>query len=351
MTSTDVVVAPQPAQDVPAWCREVVEPPLRAAVATLPRETREVVDHHLTGQDFVVSALALLAAETVGAAGRALKVAVALELAHLHEQLHADLTTRAVSRGRQPSAWVEFGDERATSAAEALLSLAFAHVSKAEVRTLNAALLSVVDGYVREIELTDGATEVAEHLGVAAAKHAALPACACELGALAAGATSTQARHLRSFGEHVGLASKHVDDVLALWGGPMLSGRPLYDDLAHARRTLPVVAALDAGADLTGSPAEQARAIEQAGGRRWCEQQADLLLARALDHLRQVGASGPAAEELAQLARAVTVERCAPVRSAARGLVPGSVFRTGHGSVRPVTQAVPVQPTVGQVPS
>ena len=330
MTSTDVVTAPRHAQDVPAWCRAVVEAPLREAVATLPRQAREVVDHHLAGQDFLVSALALLAAGVVGDADQAVGVAVALECAHLHEQLHADLTSRAVSRCRQPSAWVEFGDDRTTSAAEALLSLAFARLTKAEVVALNAALVSVVDGYVQEIEMAerDGAVEVAEHLGVAAAKHAALTACACELGALAAGATRSQADHLREFGDDVGLARKHVDDVLALWGGPAVSGRPLYDDLAHDRRTLPVVAALDAGAELTGSPAERARAVERAGGRRWCEQQAELLLARALEHLRQVAPHGQAADELSWLARAVTTGRSVAAR------VP----------------AVPVQPTAGSGP-
>ncbi len=327
MTSTDVAAPARSARDVLAWSRAVVEAPLKAAVATLPDGTREVVDHHLAGQEFLVSALALLAAEVVGGADEAVEVAVALEFAHLHEQLHADLMSRAVSRGRQPSAWVEFGDDWATTAAEALLSLAFAPLTKAEVVVLNAALLSIVDGYVQELEMAgrDGAVDVAEHLGVAAAKHAALTACACELGALAAGATSGQAGHLREFGDDVGLARKHVDDVLALWGGPAISGRPLYDDLVHDRRTLPVVAALDAGAVLTGSPAERARAVEQAGGRGWCVEQAELLLARALDHLCLAEPRPQAADELFALAREVTTARLAPPRTPA--------------------PAVPVQPT------
>ncbi|ANZ39399.1 hypothetical protein BBK82_28470 [Lentzea guizhouensis] len=266
MTSTDVVAPPRSTQEVLAWCRSVVEAPLTAAVATLPEETREVVDHHLARHDFLVSALALLAAQALGGADEAVEVAVAVELAQAHDQLHADLMTRAVSRDHQPSAWVEFGDNRVVSAAEALLSLAFARSTKSQAMALNVALLSVVDGYVQEIEMEErtGAVELSEHLGVAAAKHASLPACACELGALAAGATRTQADHLRDFGDDIGLARRHVDDVLAIWGGPALSGRPLYDDLAHDRRTLPVAAALAAGATLTGSPAEQARG---AGGR------------------------------------------------------------------------------------
>lgn len=297
----------------------MVDAPRKAAFATLPDETREVVEYHRS--DFSTAALALLAADAIGDATQAIRVATALELAVQHEQLHADLMTRAVSRGHQPSAWVEFGDDRAVSAADALLSLAFAQLTKSEVMVLNAALLSVVDGYVQEAEMDErDDVAIAEYLGVAAAKHSALTACACELGALAAGATGSQADHLREFGDDVGLARKHVDDVLAIWGGATVTGRPLYDDLVHRRRTLPVVAAMDAGTDVYASaaePHELAELIDQAGGRRWCEQQAELLLARALDHLRQAGPRARAADELDGLAREVTTARCAKARTPA----------------------------------
>ncbi|MFI6095388.1 polyprenyl synthetase family protein [Lentzea sp. NPDC051213] len=323
MTSTDVVAPPRDSQSVLEWSRATVDAPLRAVIADLPDETREVVEYNLRQQDFTAAALALLAAETVGDGGGAVRVAVALELATQHEQLHADLMTRAVSRGHLPAAWVEFGDDRVVSAAEALLSLAFAQLTKSEVMVLNAALLSVVDGYVQEIELDErDDIDIAEHLGVAAAKHAALPACACELGALAAGASRSQADHLREFGDDIGLARKHVDDVLAIWGGPAISGKPLYDDLAHGRRTLPVVAAIDAGADVYAEtdPRAVADLVEQAGGRKWCEQQAELLLARALNHLRQCRPRARAADELFGLAREITTARSAQARTPAPGV-------------------------------
>ncbi|NKE58909.1 hypothetical protein FXN61_19675 [Lentzea sp. PSKA42] len=318
MVSIDVVAAPR---DVLERTRATVEPPLHAALADLPDETHEVIQYSLGQQDFSTAALALLSAETIGDATEAIRVAVALELAHLHEQLHADLLTRAVSRGRQPSALVEFGDDRAVSAADALVSLAFARLTKPEVMILNATLLSVVDGYVQEIEMDErDDVDLTEHLGVAAAKHSALTACACELGALAAGASSSQAGHLREFGDDIGLARKHVDDVLAIWGGAAISGRPLHHDLARRRRTLPVVAAIDAGTDVysfDAEPRELADLVERAGGRKWCEQQAELLLARALNHLRQVKPRARAADELFGLAREVTTARCAWARTPA----------------------------------
>ncbi|PWK87972.1 geranylgeranyl diphosphate synthase type I [Lentzea atacamensis] len=316
MTSIDVVAPPRA---VLAWSRAMIDAPLKAAFAALPDETREVVEYHRS--DFSTAALALLAADAVGDAIPAIRVATAVELAHQHEQLHADLMTRALSRGHQPSAWVEFGDDRAVSAADALISLAFAQLTRPEVMILNAALLSVVDGYVQEAEMDErDDVDIAEYLGVAAAKHSALTACACELGALAAGAVRSQAVHLREFGDDVGLARKHVDDVLAIWGGAPVSGRPLYDDLAHRRRTLPVVAAINAGTDVYATdaePRELALRVERAGGRKWCEQQAELLLARALNHLRQAGPRARAAEDLSGLAREITTARFAPARTPA----------------------------------
>ncbi len=292
MTIVDLAAPPR---DVLERVRAAVEPAVRAALAELPGETREVVEHGLGLRDFSTAALVVLSAEAFGGAADVTGTAAALEFAALHEQLHAGLTT---GTGRRP----EFGNDRVVSAAEALLPLAFARLTRQEVSVLNVALMSVVDGYVQELEMDErDDVDVAGHLGVAAAKHSSLPAAACELGALAAGASRSQAGHLREFGDDIGLARKHVDDVLAL-----------HDDLAHHRHTLPVVAAMAAGVDVYGTEAEPHElAVLVEDGRRWCEQQAALLLARALGHLRQ--ASRGEAEELAGLARAVTTARCFPV--------------------------------------
>jgi len=293
MTIAELVAPPR---DVLERVRAAVEPPLRAALAELPDETREVAEFALRQQDFSTAALVLLSAEAVGGTADVTAVATALELAALHERLHADLMARGTS------APAEFGKDRVVAAADALLRLAFARLAKPWVMILNVALLSVVDGYVQEIGMDErDDVDMAGYLGVAAAKHSALTAAACELGALAAGASRIRAGHLREFGDDIGLARKHVDDVLAL-----------HDDLAHRRRSLPVVAAMVAGVDVHGagvSPREMASLAED--GRKWCEQQAELLLARGLGHLRQ--ATLGKAEELTGFAEAVTTARCAPV--------------------------------------
>ncbi|MFD4674364.1 polyprenyl synthetase family protein [Lentzea sp. NPDC058450] len=290
MTSIDVAAPPQ---DVQARTRAAVAPLVRAALDELPGETREVVEHALASQDFSTAALVQLSAAAFGDDDVAL-IAVALEFADVHEKLHADLMHRTGARE-------VFGADRTVSAADALLSLACARLTKPGVMLLNVALMSVVDGYVQEIGMDeDASADMAQHLGVAAAKHSSLPAAACELGALAAGATASQAAHLRQFGDDLGLARKHVDDI-----------RGIHDDLASGRRTLPVVVAINAGVEVDGPDSHAA--VVAAGGLRWCEQQAELLLARGLNHLRQCTPQAVAAGELAGLARRVTTDRLVAV--------------------------------------
>ncbi|MCG8922662.1 polyprenyl synthetase family protein [Lentzea sp. CC55] len=292
MTSIEAVAPPRTALE---RARATVGPLLAAALAELPGETREVVESGLSRQDFSTAALVLLCAEAVGDAD-VVPVALAMEFAHLHEQLHADLMAHTGAR-------VEFGADRVVSAADALLSLACGRLGSTGVMILNIALMSVVDGYVQEIGMAEeDEADMSRHLGVAVAKHSSLTAAACELGALAAGADARRAGHLRQFGDDLGLARKHVDDVLAV-----------RDD----RRTLPVVAAINAK-------------ITVEGGRRWCEQQAGLLLARALGHLRRCGPRAGAADELAGLARQITTGRCAPA-------VPAQVSREPHSDGRSTT--------------
>jgi len=146
----------------------------------------------------------------------------------------------------------------------------------------------------------------------------ALFGCACALGAVAGGGTQAQVEQLQLFGVRLGLAVQFAEDLLGIWGDPATTGRPSYPDLRRRRRSLPVTAALAAGAgelaelfdgnDRLGD-AELARAattIEQSGARAWCRRQADDLLAQALLAL-DLAIPGPAAvAELVALARRAT---------------------------------------------
>jgi geranylgeranyl diphosphate synthase, type I len=339
---TEVIAAPRVAREVLAWSREEVDPVLRAAVDTLPASTRHLVGYHFGWWDeqgraregnagkALRPALTLLAAEAVGGgAARALPAAAAIELVHNHSLLHDDVMDGDPTRRHRPTAWRVFGVNPAIQAGDALLALAFGALAGSGcpaavrgVRMLNAATQAIVDGQLADLELERrDHVELADCVRMATAKTGALMACACALGAVFGGGDPEQVEHLRAFGEDLGLAFQHVDDLLGIWGDPAVTGKPVRADLHRRKKSLPVVAALRsgtaAGSELAAlylhdGPLSDvdaryaARMVDTAGGRRWSRRQVDTLLARALGHLRAARLRSPAADELSALARLAT---------------------------------------------
>jgi geranylgeranyl diphosphate synthase type I len=336
----------RPASDVLRHSRDVVDPVLRAAVDTIPDSTRHIIGYHLGwwdgggrpvesggGKGFR-PALALLAAEAVGGrATDAAVVAAAVELVHNHSLVHDDLMDGDATRRHRPTAWCVFGANAAIQAGDALLALAFGvlagsgHPAAVEAtRMLNAAALSLVDGQVLDLTFERRAdVSRSECLRMTRAKTGALMACACAAGALFGGGRPEQVEHLRAFGEHLGMAFQHVDDLLGIWGSPETTGKPVHSDLYSRKKSLPVVAALTSGtpagrqvaalyrrADpLSGTDlAGLADLIDEAGGRAWSQALAGDELASARHHLRSANLVTQPAHELDALARLATHRDC-----------------------------------------
>jgi geranylgeranyl diphosphate synthase type I len=337
MTVTDV----RSASDVLRHSRDVVDPVLRAAVDTIPDATRRVVGYHFgwwdgDGRPIDVDggkgfrpALALLAAQAVG--GRA--AAAAVELVHNHSLVHDDVMDGDATRRHRPTVWRVFWANAAIQAGDALLSLAFGvlagsrHPAAVEgALMVNAAALSLVDGQVRDLAFERRAdVSRSECLRMTRAKTGALMACACAVGALFGGGRPEQVEHLRAFGEHLGMAFQHVDDLLGVWGSPDATGKPVYTDLRSRKKSLPVVAALTSGtpaghelAALYHRPdplsdaelAGVAGLIDEAGGRAWSQARAGDELATARHHLRSADPVAQPAHELEALARLATSREC-----------------------------------------
>jgi geranylgeranyl diphosphate synthase type I len=152
-------------------------------------------------------------------------------------------------------------------------------------------------------------------------KTGALLGSACALGALFGDAPQGKVDELREFGRLLGIAFQFVDDLLGIWGDPAVTGKPVHSDLRARKKSLPVVAALTSGTPAEGelaalyhsdqplSEAELVHAahlIEAAGGRTWCQEQADHFFAQALEHLRSADPSPRAGADLVALAELAT---------------------------------------------
>jgi geranylgeranyl diphosphate synthase, type I len=342
MATIEGTTSDRSVQAVLGWSRDLVGPALRAAIDRLPASMRRIAGYHFgwwdehgrptaaDGGKMIRPTLVLLAAEAVGGAfAAAMPAAVAVELAHNFSLLHDDVIDGDATRRHRPTVWTVFGLGAAILAGDALLTLAFdvlaasGHVAAAEgIVMLSAAVQDLNDGQSADLafEQRDD-VDLPEALRMATAKTGALLGCACALGAVFGGRSPEQVSHLRGFGEQLGLAFQHVDDLLGIWGDPSVTGKLVYSDLRNRKKSLPVVAALTSGTqagrelaalyhrDQPLSDADLARAaqlIDLAGGRAWSQAQADDLLAQALRHLHLAGPAPRAAAELSALARLAT---------------------------------------------
>ncbi|MFC4858047.1 family 2 encapsulin nanocompartment cargo protein polyprenyl transferase [Actinophytocola glycyrrhizae] len=338
------MVAPERVNDTEqtlAWSRELVDPALRSAVDTLPASMRRIAGYHLGWWDqhggrtsassgkAVRPTLTLLCAALVGGSPKeAVPAGVAVELVHNFSLLHDDVMDGDLTRRHRPTAWSLFGIGAAILAGDALLTLALdalaasAHPAAGPgMRMLSAAVQELVDGQCADMEFEQrSAVDLAECQHMAQGKTAALMGAACALGATFGGGSQEQVGRLRTFGEHVGLAFQHVDDLLGIWGDERTTGKPVYSDLRNRKKSLPVVYALTSGTPEArelaamyagGEPPTDeelrtaANLVDRAGGRAWSQEQADDLMARALAHLAHLPPT-PSATELTDLAHHLT---------------------------------------------
>ncbi|MGI8305733.1 polyprenyl synthetase family protein [Saccharopolyspora hattusasensis] len=345
MTTTDAQAGTRSAEEVLSDCRLLVEPALRAAVELLPASTRRIAGYHLGWWDCegntcgaassgkaIRSALVLLTAQATRAAADALSAAlpaaVAVELVHNSSLLHDDVIDNDTTRRHRPTAWTVFGVGDAILTGNALQMLACNVLAKGDsqavlpaLRILGDAVQNLLDGQCADLDLerrSDIGLDACK--AMARGKTGALMGCATALGCLMAGGEAEQVEHFRRFGERLGLAFQHTDDLLGIWGAPEVIGKPVYSDLRNRKKSLPVVYALTsdtpAGHELAalfqrGNPETHrdlvlaAALVAEAGGRRWSQVQADAELASALRHLKSAAPQKTAESELIALARLV----------------------------------------------
>ncbi|MFF9096675.1 family 2 encapsulin nanocompartment cargo protein polyprenyl transferase [Streptomyces sp. NPDC014802] len=303
--------------------RALVDPELRAAVASLPESMRRIAAYHFGWERADGSpdaapagkalrpALVLAAADALGgptARDSAVRVAAAVELVHNFTLLHDDVMDRDATRRHRPTVWSVFGDADAILAGDALQALALRLLAQdphpaatAAIARLTSCVVELCAGQHTDTALErrpSGEVELDEVLAMAEAKTGALLGCACAVGALYAGACAEDVEALDAFGREAGLAFQLIDDVIGIWGDPRRTGKPAGADLAARKKSLPVVAALASGtpaaaelAELYAGPSRpgdverMALAVERAGGRDWAQEEAADRMSRAVGAL------------------------------------------------------------------
>ncbi len=287
--------------------------------------------------------LCLLACEACGGEWeQALPAAAAIELLHNFSLLHDDIEDRDETRRGRPTVWALWGEAQAINAGDALsilAQLALLRLSERDVPAttvvaalclFNHACLAITGGQYLDIGFERRTSvSTADYLAMIERKTAALAACACEMGALIAAAPnpslrlgsvqatgsghSVQREHLRTFGRHLGLAFQMRDDVLGVWGDPVITGKPVGADVARRKKSLPILHGLEHSAELRALLAQErlsaadvchaTELLQETGSRAYAEQLTQEHHVQALAALEEAHLEEPAAEALHELAQ------------------------------------------------
>ena len=232
--------------------------------------------------------LALAAAESVALANGsdaermralALPVACALEMIHTYSLVHDDLPAMdddMLRRGR-PTSHVVFGEGQAILAGDALLTEAFALMSREPPEAEDGAVAArklrairivaeaagpcgMVGGQSIDLEAAgsgaslDGAGLRAMH----ARKTGALIRASAAAGAVMAGASESQLAAIEGFASELGLAFQIVDDILDVEGAAYDLGKTPGKDAAAGKPTYPALFGLDASRRLAADCVQRA---------------------------------------------------------------------------------------------
>lgn len=196
---------------------------------------------------------------------RAVPSALAVEMYHNHTLLHDDLMDNAPLRRGRETVYRHWDANTAILSGDAMLIEAFRLVlqsdceRRAEMTSLLAdTALEVCEGQQYDMNFEKEAEVTVEaYMEMIRLKTSVLLGCAAKMGALAAGASDSDAEKLYTFGEKLGLAFQLQDDYLDCFGDSSTFGKRIGGDIREGKKTFLLLTALNR-ADTTTKTALQA---------------------------------------------------------------------------------------------
>lgn len=328
-----------------ADARSLIDPAMRAAVATIAESVRTPAEYHFGWVDRDGSpttarsgkamrpALVLLGARAAGGDDeRAVSGAVAIELIHNFSLIHDDVMDGDRTRHHRPTVWDVYGVSDALLVGDAMHALAIevllgpsgdhtvsAAAHLAALRRLAEATSAMLKGQAEDTSLSGrSTTTLTECLEMERNKTASLFGGSIAIGALLADGDAQIVAAVDHYGSELGMAFQAVDDLLGIWGDPATTGKPVGNDLREHKKSLPVVLALVSGGELgdrvraaldrpldDDDVAALTAAMDDAGLRTVVRQRAERHVAAGLAALDDVAIVAPVRAQLDALAEFV----------------------------------------------
>lgn len=225
------------------------------------------ISHHMqsAGGKRLRPILLLLSSRLVSSAEStnkdSIELAAVVEMIHTATLVHDDVIDEAKTRRGRPSVNAIWGNQASVLAGDWLYMQAF----QISMRQRNFELLDtligltqlLVEGELLQLERL-GRIDVSEadYMELVDRKTASLFATCCRLGAMAGGADEAKCARLGDFAWNLGIAFQMIDDILDFTSKETILGKPVGNDLAEGKVTLPLLYAL------TETSREETRQIE-----------------------------------------------------------------------------------------
>ncbi len=197
--------------------------------------------------------LALAACAALGGdIDKAKNQALGIEMFHNFTLLHDDVMDKADMRRGKPTVHCRWNESTAILSGDAMLTMASQLVGDCDVALLrdvmalfNRTAMEVYEGQQYDMDFEQRLdVSVDEYINMIRLKTSVLLGCACEMGAIMAGADTEDRTLFYDFGVKLGLAFQLQDDYLDTYGDPAVFGKKIGGDILNDKKTWLLISAL-----------------------------------------------------------------------------------------------------------
>lgn len=178
--------------------------------------------------------------------------ATALEMYHNFTLLHDDVMDNADLRRGQPTVHRKWDANTAILSGDTMLSMAYGMLAKdagerfrAVFDVFNRTALEIDEGQQLDMEFeTRRRVTIEEYMEMIRLKTSVLLGCACQIGAIMAGASEEVCEKFYNYGISLGLAFQLQDDWLDTFGDPVIFGKEIGGDIVNKKKTWLLITSL-----------------------------------------------------------------------------------------------------------